>query len=361
MATKKEIVLELSKDQVQSILKFANPFRTEDNIRVSFIADNIVFEMEEIGNTGRLTMGSPDVKAEFVGDHFFLSKAILSSIYQNMPNVVKFTFRNDGEQWVDFTVNIGGDEINAGLSILEKEINNDYKVKEQENILSEILSDAIVKTSTALVKEADPLGVIEMGETMNYGSIEALSMYKDFLKTLKAKVTPSFRGYLSNICKFGGTVTIINTEAGEVVVKCENVEYKTYSVNHQIRNLEEVVPTRKVMFRAGIENLNEAISRLSIPLMGANSELFMTVKDKTLTLEVFDIQNRRSESKITLTGVENEGKASALINTISSVIGSFQSDATIEFRTTDDEDDGEIRTLVIEDSKMKTYVMTVVD
>ena len=352
-----ELRIDISKDQLGAVLRAMSPFRAEDNIRLTFTPSNLIFEAEETGNTGKIVIGNESVTEDMEGINFFLSRNVLGQIYNNMPNLSTFTFKKNGEYWSEVAVTIGGDVINIGLPIFEKPIDTSYTEAQAETVLSEIFNNALNRVSASLIGGAAPTGCIEIGNTLKFGSAKSISYYSNLLKTLEVKVSPEFRRFLSNLFRIGGTTEIVTTTDNQVVFRCENVEYKTSQVKHTIPDVESLLDSSKPCeFVCGFENLKMSLSRLSIPLSGTEASVSLTVKGSQLTLEVFDIQGRKSTSDINLVSVSGEGKTKLPIGDLQALIQVFEQDATMSFRKTPDDDD--IAMIEIKDSVQTAYVST---
>lgn len=354
-ATQRQVALELSKDQLSNILKCVAPFRDEENVKISFAGSNAIFEVESMGNTGKITIGSESITPEHADVEFFIAKQILASVYQNMPNACKFIFYHDGETWASASVNIAGDDINLGLPIFDKEIRTDFTLTDSEDMLSEKLAEALKRTEVSNIQSGAPAGAIEVGKELVSGTSLSVSRYKKLLKNLHLKVSPSFRPHLNQICKFGGMVKIGVTDNNEAVFISENVEYKTGLLPHGIPDLEQILAGQNSRFRVGIQHLIDALSRLSIPLMGEDAELYITAEDKNIKLEIFDIQNRKSESVLRAVDLEGGGKAMVNINSLKQVASAFDDDAIISFRVAEGDDEAVVA-LVIEDDLQIAYL-----
>lgn len=351
-----EIKVEVSRDQLSAVLKAMSPFRGEDNIRLTFIPSNLVFEAEELGVTGKITIGNESVTDDMVGTQMFLSKGVLNQIYSNMPNTSTFVFKNDGNTWSEFTVNIAGDLINIGLPIFDKVINTDYTPAKSETILSEVFDRALGRVEASLVSNSSPLGCVHISKQLKFGSGRSLSIYRELAKEIDVKVSPDFRRYMSAIFKVGGNTEVIVTEDGSVVFKSENVEYKTSPVSHTIPDLSSILDPESVSeFICGLENLKASLNRLAIPLAGSDMSVTLSITGDKLKLEVFDLQGRKSESEIALVSYKGEGTCRVSINDLRQVIGVMEQDAVIKLRKADDD---EVVMLELSDKLQDLYLST---
>lgn len=373
MAT--EISVDITKEQLSAMLQAMSPFKVSDTIKLSFIDSNIVLEAEESGTTGRITVGNETVQSSAIGNSIWVSKSVLSQIAQYMPNVSTFIFKNDDDVWTEMQINLGGDEINIGLPIFDKEIDNDYVIKESELIDTELFDKALTRACSALVKGSVPMGCIEIGNTLRFGASVAFSEVSRVTQEILVKVKPEMQGFLHNICKVGSEMQIIITEDNKVVFKVENVEYKTDFVNHMIPDITLVdeftedsedpedgaIIKASSEFVCNISDLKQSLNRLSIPLGEGSASITLNVEDAKLRMEVFDLQGRKSESIIDIKATDKNNVGDEIcriidIGWLQQIISVMEQSTTVRFCKRNSSDYNEI--LMFEDSVQKTYVTT---
>lgn len=354
----KQMNITLTKEQLGAILKAVAPFSADEYVKLSVIKDNIVIETDELGITGKITLGCPDIKTEYVGESIFINKALFQSLFQNVDGVCTLQLHHDGEEWTDASCVIQGDTINVGLPIFTKEINTAYKPKgKPETILSEIVEKAIKLTNSAMIKSVAVMGSLNLTKEFVTGTEASQAIFPNFLKETEVYVSPIFKPFLLNLTKIAGTMSIQETEEGEVVFTAENVEYKTYKLEPVETALQDFLKNKVCSFRVSGETLSNSLSRLSIPLFGADANMHISIDEKTkkAKLEVLDIQNRASTSDIDLAAVKGSGLAQISITQLSQVLSSFK-DCNITFFG-DEEDENTIVVILIEGDEHKIYLM----
>lgn len=359
-----EIVIEFSKDQIQAVLKMLSPFRGEEMVLLRFEKDNIIFEIEQMGNTGKITLGSESVKPEYIGKRIFIKVDVLHKIHGNMPNVCEVRFKHDGEAWYELSLTLDGDNINIGLPIFDKDIDTAYVAGERETVLSEVFEDALRRTNSAMVSGASIIGFFKIGKSVVSGTDVSLAIYNGVFNKIESIVSPGFRPFLNNICKISGNVTMIKDKEGSnVIFQSENVEYKTYCIQSSFNPEEDIKEYAKEVvakFNAGLESVRNSCSRLSIPLT-EDTELFIDVggSNSQPLMKVFDIQNRMSNSKITITAQEGEGSARVSIGKFSQCISQFKDVMTVAFHS-DGESKDIVSALSMEDDKFKVFLLATI-
>lgn len=351
--------LELTKEQLELVLKALSPFKTDDNIRFSIVEDNVIFEAEDLGNTAKITVGTADIPSDVIGTGIFLSKAVLQKIFENMDGVIKLHFVKKGDEWSEIEVNISGDHINIGLPIYTKELNTDYKPEKGATAIlnAEVFGNIITRTEVAMLRNSHILGSIDMAKTYVCGSSTCISIYKElFNNDLELHISPSFKPYMANLPRLGESIEVIKADEGKVVFKVGPVEYKTYSVAHRIPDPEAELQGSRVKFRAGLGNLRKACARLSIPLI-ANTSLYLSVQGNNLNLKVYDVQNRVSESNIQLSSVEGEdAEIQVPLFEFADIIKVHNDDAVISFEVADDI----LAALKVDDDKQTTVLASTI-
>lgn len=354
----KTMDLTLSKEQLGSILRAIAPFGTDEYIKLSVIKDNIVIETDELGITGKITIGCPDIKDEYVGESVFINKDLISKLYQNVDGLCTLQLHHDGESWTDTSFIIQGTTINAGLPIFDKEINTGYTPKgNTESVLSEIVEKAIKLTNSAMIKSVAVMGSLNLAKDFVTGTEVTQAIFSNFLKEKELYLSPIFKPFLLNLAKIAGTIKIQETEEGEVVFIAENVEYKVYKIDAVETDIEAFTSNEMCSFRCSGETLSANLARLSIPLFGADANMHITIdeKSKKAKLEVLDIQNRASTSEIDLAAVKGSGLAQLSIDRLSSVLSSFK-DCNITFYS-DEDDKDTVVAIKVEGDEHKIYLM----
>lgn len=356
----KEIVVEVTKDQLSAVGKAFLPFK-KDFIKLSFVESNLVFETSELGHTGKITLGNESVRDEFVGVSFFVSKSVIAKIEAVMQETAKLRFKNDGEVWMEMVAEVKGDNINIGLPIFEEAINTTYTKLKEETIDSEIIVEALKNAEYSVVPNSETLACVEIGKQLTFGSSQSIVVIDNILQDLTLKVAEDFRKHITNIAKLGDKTTFIQAQNEKeqpfVVVRVENVEYKTAQAPHRLPDMSKLVQGKQAKFKIDIPTLQESLARISIPLMDADAEMIMTIKRDKLELSIFDIQHRHSGSSIQVVvdEAQDNPRANVNIKAIMSVANGLNADTTITIGTNTN---GDVTALVLEDSKQKTYLAT---
>lgn len=358
-----EFNLTLTKEQLGQILRAISPFRSEEYVKLSFVTDNIVVETDDIGVTGKIILGNANITDSMVGISLFLNKSLLNSLNGNITDACTITFKNDGEIWSEATVEIQGDKINVGLPMFEKEINTSWEsTGKEESILSEFVDKAITLTGSAIFKDVTTMGSIVLGKEFITGTEVTQAFYKKFFKNLEVYISPIFKPFLHNLTRLGATIHVI--DAGDTVVfKTENVEYKTMKLSNKLdvkailAGYEENLICK---FRLSSTNLLNSLNRLSIPLFGADTNLFMKVVGDKLIVEILDIQNRKSKSEIAIVGNDKEDiMAQVSIHQMAQVLSSFV-EADITLLGDSDTPDTPV-CIKVEDETHTIYLMAQID
>lgn len=359
MAQERELKLSFTKDQLGQILKAISPFRADEYIRLSIAKDNVIIETDELGTTCKITLGNADIKAKDIGTQIFINKSLFHSLHSTIDGICELSFKNKDDVWSEVSAVIQGDTINVGLPIFDKELDTSYESNgKSEVILSEIVDKAISATNSAVFKEVSQNGTLALGKEYITGTEVTQAIYTKFFKEMEIFVSPIFKPFLQNLTKIGGTITVTETKDNCVVFKAENTEYKTFKLNSStdIKEVLEALTQNKLCeFRCGGAEVSKSLDRISIPLFGADSSLFITVKGKTAELEVLDIQNRCSKSEITLAGADGEGRAEVSIKQFSSILSSFN-ECNVTFYGDEEQPDVTVCVL-IEDETHKIYLM----
>lgn len=352
-----------SRDQLKSILSMVTPFTSEENIRLTLnpTKGSIIVEIEELGITGKLVLGTTSIAGVSEdGLKFFVSKSALNKIHSVSPEQVGFEVKDDLSA---VTVNIGGDLINLGLPIFEKEISTDYDVVKKEVILSETLMDMLKRATCSDVKSSVVRNTMEIGGNITFASMASVTVVSGGFRDICEYVSPRFSKFIESICRFGQSVTMSSTESGEVVFTCENVEYKTPSSKETLKSPEDVIGGKKLSARVSRQALEVVCQRLSIPLSIESNVTISKSEDRQdeLILEVVDIQGRRSFSKIqSPSGIEGDSSIVIKLPNLQQALAVMDEEITLQFRS-DLSDDSTNIVLQLNDSKQSTYLIAEID
>lgn len=357
------ISFSLSRDQLKSVLNMVAPFTSEENIRLTLNPTQgvIVTEIEELGVTGKLSLGTTSIAGlSEDGLKFFVTKSSLNKIHSVSPEQVGFNVKDDLSE---VAVNIGGDLINLGLPIFEKEISTDYEAIKKEAILSEHLLDMLKRATCSDVKASVPRNTMEIGGNITFASMASVSVVSGGFKDMCEYVSPRFAKFIESICRFGQSVTMSSTDAGEVVFTCDNVEYKTPSSKETLKSPETVIGGKTLQAKVSRQALEIVCQRLSIPLSIDNNVTISKSpdKDNEILLEVVDIQGRRSFSKIQApAGVIGDSTLAIKLPNLQQALAVMDDDIELLFRSSLD-DDSENIVLQLNDSKQSTYLIAEID
>lgn len=358
-----EFTITVTKDQLSAVGKAFIPFK-KDDIRLSFIKDNIVFETSELGHTGKITLGSDSVKEEMLDISFFVSKSVLAKVESVMQESARLKFTQDGNgTWTAMSVDIGGsDDINIGLPIFEEEIDTAYTKESDESIDSEKLASALKAVECSVIPQGEILACLSLGTELTFGSNKSICVASNMLKNIQVKVSDDFRKHIANLTKIGTSVQVIlgkGTRSNDVVVfKAENVEYKTALAPHRIPDMSRFATSKQCEFSIDIQALQDSITRISIPLMDADAPLIAKLNNGQLELSVFDIQGRHSGSKVPVTTSDTEGRICVQIKSLASVLTPLESTTKITASTNQE---GDVVAIILEDSNIKTYLATSIE
>lgn len=357
-----EFSITVTKDQLAQVGKAFAPFK-KDDIRLSFAKSNLVFETSELAHTGRITLGNESVKDEYLDTAFFVSKGVLAKIEAVMQETatIKFTADDKGI-WTAMSVAIKGNEINAGLPIFEELIDNAYTEQQSEGIDAERLANALKAVESAVIPQSETLACMQLSKELTFGSTKSICIVSNFLQNLTIKVSEDFRRHLANATKLGSQVLLVLAKDSRdrdcVVVKVENVEYKTPLAPHRLPDMSRLVQGQQFTAQVDTQTIQESIRCLSIPLMDADAELIIKLADNTLDLSIFDISGRYSGSKVPVTTSDTEGRVAVQIKSLASVLSPLEASAKLIAGTNSDND---VTVLVLEDSSKKIYLATNVE
>lgn len=350
----------MSREQIQSVLSMCAPFTSEDNVKITLDpSGNIIAEIEELGTTGRIIMGTTSIKGTENPFSVVMSRSSLAKIKGVAPATVEFTVEEDLS---GVSVNLSGDIIRLGLPMSQKEIETDFDVAEKESILSEVLLGLMVRAQCSNVRGASPKNTMVLGEKIEFASTASVTEVSGGLKELKVCLAPKFSRFIETICRVGGTVEIINTKAGEVVFKCENVEYKTLPSKELLQSLEDMLEKEPTMTaKVGKEKIQTILARLSIPLSDdADIQITMDEKSKELVFEVVDVGGRKSVSRTDVIAHKGAGTISIKLQHLQACLAVTDKDVDFSLRSTPDDTDTPVL-LQVTDSKQNTYIRGNVD
>jgi len=216
-------VFTLSKNMLQSIVKAMKPVQKEDKYRFEIgVNGDITVSVDEQGFILCIKLGTTSVEADkpFV---FYMDKSVLSRISNIVADEIKFDMTTE-----TMNINVGGTDINLGLSIEDVTPDISYQVTTTETKSSEWLLDILNRISVSKTSNAPLASVMYFGETIKYGSKKNTSLIKEGLSKIKVGLVPEFVTYLRNISTMGDNVEFIYDEEGDnFIVKNDTVFYKT--------------------------------------------------------------------------------------------------------------------------------------
>jgi len=308
-------IFTLSKNQLAQIVKAMKPVVREDKFRFEIGTDgDITVSVDEQGFILCIKLGTTDVQADkpFV---FYMDKSVLSRITSVVADEIKFNMTKE-----TMSIEVGGTDINLGLSIEDVEPDISYSAGVTETKSSEWLLDILNRISVSKTANAPLASVMYFGENIKYGSKKNTSLIKDGLSKTKAGLVPEFVLYLKNIASLGDNVDfILDEKGGNFVVKADNVFYKTKLVKNKfpVDIKKDLIDNMEVEANGEFSSSPILISldKLSIPLIGAdNAELNMTFSEDDQEVEVFVNSIGNQASKDTWTAGVLEGDASGVLD-----------------------------------------------
>ena len=325
-------IFTLSKNQLQSIVKAMKPVQKEDKYRFEIGTDgDVTVSVDEQGFVLCIQLGTTEVKADkpFV---FYMDKAVLSRISGVVADEIKFDMTTE-----KMNINVGGTDINMGLSIEDVTPDTSYAVTTKETKSSEWLLDVLNRIAVSKTSNAPLASVMYFGETIKYGSKKNTSLVKEGLSNIKVGLVPEFVTYLRNIATMGENVDFIyDEEGGNFIVKNDTVFYKTKIVKNKFPvDIKTDLIDKLETEAEGTFSSNPilmSLDKLSIPLIGAeNAEINMTFSEDNQNIEVFVYSIGNQASKDIWTAGTLEGQASGVLDLyhLMSALSVMDDDVTI--------------------------------
>jgi len=325
-------IFTLSKNQLQSIVKAMKPVQKEDKYRFEIGTDgDITVSVDEQGFILCIKLGTTDVQAEkpFV---FYMDKSVLNRISSVVADEIKFDMTIE-----TMNIQVGGTDINMGLSIEDVTPDISYTVTTKETKSSEWLLDVLNRIAVSKTSNAPLASVMYFGETIKYGSKKNTSLVKNGLSDIAVGLVPEFVTYLRNISTMGDNVDFIfDEEGGNFIVKNDTVFYKTkivknkFPVDIKTDLIDKLDAEANGTFSSS--PILMSLDKLSIPLIGAeNAEINMTFSedDQNIGVTVFSIGNQASKDIWTSGALE--GNASGVLDLyhLMSALSVMDDDVTI--------------------------------
>lgn len=305
----------LSKNQLQAIVKAMKPVSKEDKYRFEIGTDgDITVSVDEQGFILCIKLGTTDVQAEkpFV---FYMDKTVLNRISSVVADEIKFNMTTEV-----MNIDVGGTDINMGLSIEDSTPDISYAVTTTETKSSEWLLDMLNRIAVSKTSNAPLASVMYLGENIKYGSKKNTSLIKTGLKKIQVGLVPEFVTYLRNISTMGENVEFIYDEVGgNFVVKNDTVFYKTkivknkFPVDIKTELIDKLVAEAVGSFST--RPILNSLDKLSIPLIGAeNAEINLSFSEDKQTVEAFVYSIGNQASKDFWTAGTLEGEASGVLD-----------------------------------------------